>query len=122
MPLSFEGGWEGETAIYPNGAIAFYGIGLLRLAFRAFLNKIDSNPQDFLSLALEAKAFDWHLGKFIHRSFGLRAFGHVLPLHSSYSGCLNHRVGLEERAGLYFSKAKVAIHHLKDSELLKIQR
>jgi hypothetical protein len=121
LPMCLEGdfGVPQRQAFYPNGAIAIYSVSECEIIFKNMVEMLGTNAS-LLEKACAAQfveAFDFYIGLYMMRKYGPRAFDLVAYLPSAYSGWGNNHVTLEQRKRMIATRSKVAVHHLKESEL-----
>lgn len=109
MCMAFEGQHEGKTAVYPNGALAWYKTKTMTEMFSDGLKFRDLN-----TFCDRIEAYDLHIGREMIRRYGVGALDKIGILPGSYSGCGDHHYTLDTRRRLLSSGSKVAVHQIKD--------
>lgn len=127
LPMACEGSHSGPFSLYPNGALAIYDVSWtldLLSDFASLFSEIQERRGDvtelalrFIGLAVRFTAFDLCLGVRSYSLYGGNVFKMGHPLACSYSGCRDHHVPLSNRIEFWRSGFKVAVHHIKESEL-----
>lgn len=117
VPMAIEGAFDGPPGylLYPNGALALYWIPDLVEAFKPALELLKKGPSADQMEALAARllAFDYYMGSFLVKKYGIDLMNRFAITPWVYSGCGEDHVTLGERINMLSRKTKAAVHQIK---------
>ncbi len=119
IAMAFEGAYTSPwgMAIYPNGALAVYNVAECLEYFADVLPVLKAAPHQQGPMLAPFHTYDLHIGRRLVARHGVAgALTRLAWTPSTYSGCKNHHVTLDERLEMLRSGRKTAVHHIKLSE------
>lgn len=107
-----EGSISDTNCVFPNGALGVYRVSTLSDIWGV---GPDTTDEQIKSTASRRKAWDWHHGDILLRSYQQRVFEHIKQIRCIYSSAGNVRTTEKERQFMLMSGLVVAIHQVKSA-------